>query len=245
MDVARNVMRVRGTESPTSGLGGRRPRGSIAIWLLAGVTAVVVLFALFSISPWRSRPQAPSAAPERMETSPAPPPEAAEGLPPAEAPPAEPGATPDEVPGAKEIAVWETREGTIHLGDDPPPESHSLGKLTAKDAHVLGAVRSKGRGTRKGPDLSELTRRIREDTVRRPISDSSGDPTWSARDIHGIVVSGDALDVSTDWITNPTMIRVARKLCRYVSGQGDTYDAATVVVRGRQGRILARCKAWG
>jgi hypothetical protein len=142
------------------------------------------------------------------------------------------------------ISVWETREGTIHLGDDPPPESHELGKVTAGDARALSAARADGASRAARHDLAELRRRIQDDTRSRPIADRAGLPTWGDRDIRTIVASGGTLDVATDWVTNPTMIRVARNLCRYVSAQGDTYDASTVVVRGRQSRILARCKVW-
>ncbi|MGH7804072.1 MAG: hypothetical protein ACREQJ_06970, partial [Candidatus Binatia bacterium] len=99
--------------------------------------------------------------------------------------------------------------------------------------------------TSAGVRVEELMRRIREDTARRPMADAEGDPTWSVRDIEGVVASDEALDVSTDWVTNATMIRVAKRLCRYVSAQSDVFEPSTVVVRGRGGRILARCKAVG
>jgi hypothetical protein len=149
-------------------------------------------------------------------------------------------------PAGETLPVWETRDGTLHIGDDPPPESQALGTVTARDAHVLESARAEvGEAKTTGDDVEELLRRMRKDTARRSLAGVEGDPTWSIRDIEGVVASGDALDVATNWITNPTMIRVARRLCRYVSAQGDTYEPSTVVVRGRHGRILARCKAIG
>ena len=156
------------------------------------------------------------------------------------------GAEPAATPGGAAVAVWKTEDGALHFGDDPPPKSQELGTVTASDAHVLSSARPTGeRPLRESAEIEELMRRIRQDTARRPIAGPMGDPTWSVRDIEGIVVGHEAMDVATDWVTNQTMIRVAQRLCRYVSAQGDVFEPDTVVVRGRHGRILARCKAIG
>jgi hypothetical protein len=216
-------------------LGGRARAGFVVALLVLAVAG----FALAWVLRGAPAPEDPEAVPEttaldarRIAPSPDRPEPEGETAPAAE----------EEPPQA--ISVWETREGTIHLGDDPPPESHELGKVTAGDARALSAARADGASAAARHDLSELRRRIQDDTRSRPIADRAGLPTWGDRDIRAIVASGGTLDVATDWVTNPTMIRVARNLCRYVSAQGDTYDASTVVVRGRQSRILARCKVW-
>lgn len=215
-------------------LGGRVRAGLVAALLGIAVTGFA-LFWVLRTDPMRTtaEPEARTTAVDAVASAPARP---------EPAPVAESEEAADEPPQA--IPVWETREGTIHLGDDPPPESHELGKVTAGDARALSAARADGSIPAGRHDLAELRRRIQEDTRRRPIADRAGLPTWGDRDIRAIVASGGTLDVATDWITNPTMVQVARSLCRYVSAQGDTYEASTVVVRGRQSRILARCKVW-
>lgn len=210
-----------------------RVRAGLVVALLAiAVAGFALAWTLRTVpEPGPAEPARQLAAVDRATESAPVPDEASTGEPAVEEPP-------------QAISVWETREGTIHLGDDPPPESHELGKVTAGDARALSAARAGGASDLPRHDLAELRRRIQEDTRTRPIADRSGLPTWGDRDIRAIVASGGTLDVATDWITNPTMIQVARSLCRYVSAQGDTFDASTVVVRGRQSRILARCKVW-
>ncbi|MGH7803289.1 MAG: hypothetical protein ACREQJ_03000 [Candidatus Binatia bacterium] len=155
-------------------------------------------------------------------------------------------AGPAPTPGGAAVSVWKTQDGALHFGDDPPPASQELGTVTANDARALAAARpAEGEAPKPDRGVEELMRRIRQDTARRPIAGPMGDPTWSVRDIEGIVVGRDSMDVATDWVTNQTMIRVAQRLCRYVSAQGDAYEPRTVVVRGRHGRILARCSAVG
>ncbi len=207
-------------------------------WLLVAVAAVVTaVVAWFLVGPGLSPSRAPNAdAPSQTAADPI----AAEEGKPAES--AEPAAT----PGGAAIAVWKTEDGALHFGDDPPPKSQELGTVTARDAHVLSSARPTGEEPmRESAEVEELMRRIRQDTARRPIAGPMGDPTWSVRDIEGIVIGRESMDVATDWVTNQTMIRVAQRLCRYVSAQGDVFESDTVVVRGRHGRILARCKAVG